>query len=188
MKRDNHYERAFEALLRGRGLPYVAVDEAHRAIFAQVELKSFDFIVYLPRQRNLLVDIKGRKARPGKKDWLFDPWVSGEDIEALSAWQEIFGGSFAATFVFSFWLSDFNHIDMFEPFQFREQYYRFYAIYLDDYRHYAKSRSPRWKTLTIPRGVFHELAWNVDQLLMDPEPEKPEKAKRPSFGQGEGRL
>ncbi len=167
MKRDNHYESAFETLLRQRALPYVAVNEAHRAAFAQMELKSFDFIVYLPRQRNLLVDIKGRKAKPGKKDWLFDPWVSREDIEALATWQEIFGKSFAATFVFAFWLSDFNHINMFEPFQFREQYYRFFAIYLDDYRHYVKSRSPRWQTLTIPRKVFHELAWNVDQLLTD---------------------
>ena len=30
-KRDNHYEAAFEAWLRWLRVPYVAVDEAHRA-------------------------------------------------------------------------------------------------------------------------------------------------------------
>ncbi|MFA5865196.1 MAG: HYExAFE family protein [Phycisphaerae bacterium] len=172
MKLHNHYESAFQNLLQQRALPYVGVDEAHRAAFAQVQLKSFDFIVYLPHQRNLLVDIKGRKAQPGKQDWLFDPWVGREDIEALSTWQEIFGNSFAAAFVFVFWLSDFNRIELFEPFKFREQYYRFYAIYLDDYRQYIKPRSSRWDTITIPRGVFQELAWNLDQFFTDLSPKK----------------
>lgn len=173
MKVDNHYEAAFQHLLQGRALPYVAVDEARRAAFAAVDLKSFDFIVYLPNQRNLLVDIKGRKAKAGKKDWLFDPWVSRGDVEGLRAWQEIFGKSFAATFVFGFWLSDFNRVAMFEPFRFRDQYYRFYAIYLDDYCHYARARSPKWDTLTIPRKVFHELAWDVDSLLTDLSTKRP---------------
>src|SRR5688500_7028395 len=38
-----HYEAAFEAYLRERGIPYVAVDEAKKAIFANAKLKSFDF-------------------------------------------------------------------------------------------------------------------------------------------------
>jgi len=167
MKADNHYEIAFEHLLRERSLPYVAVDESHRAAFAEVHLKSFDFVVYLPEQRNLLVDIKGRKARAGKKDWLYDPWISREDIESLTAWQEVFGGSFAACFVFAFWLSEFSAVSMFEPFRFRDQYYRFYAVYLDDYRQYVTDRSAKWGTVTIPRKVFGELAWNLDQFLSD---------------------
>ena len=165
---------AFEHLLRRRALPYVAVNEAHRAAFADVQLKSFDFIVYLPAQRNLIVDIKGRKSRPGRKDWLVDPWIGREDLDALGSWQQIFGPSFAAVFVFAFWLSDFNRIEMFEPFRFQDQYYRFYAVYLDDYRHYAKTRSPRWNTLTLPRKVFRELAWDLDQFFTDLSP-KPDK-------------
>jgi len=158
---------AFEQFLRQRALHYVAVDEAHRSAFAQVQLKSFDFIVYLPNQRNLLVDIKGRKAKPGKNGWLYDPWVGREDIDALSTWQEIFGRSFAATFVFAFWLEDMNCVESFEPFRFREQSYRFYAIYLDDYRDYIKLRSTRWNTITIPRAVFHELGWNLEHFFTD---------------------
>ena len=32
--RDNHYEAAFEEYLRGRGVPYVAVDEAKRSVLS----------------------------------------------------------------------------------------------------------------------------------------------------------
>ena len=44
--RSVHYEAAFEAFLRDRGIPYVAVDEAKKALFANAKLKSFDFVVY----------------------------------------------------------------------------------------------------------------------------------------------
>ena len=46
--RDNHYEAAFEAFLRARRLPYVAVDEARRSLVADGSLKSLDFIVSPP--------------------------------------------------------------------------------------------------------------------------------------------
>ena len=41
-----HYEAAFEGYLRHRAIPYVAIDEAKRALFANAKLKSFDFVVY----------------------------------------------------------------------------------------------------------------------------------------------
>lgn len=85
-----HYEQAFEHYLRANRVPYVAVDEAKKALVpmqgpdasdrlagsssgasgtADAErnqssggsIKSFDFVVYAPqRERNLLVDVKGR--------------------------------------------------------------------------------------------------------------------------------
>ncbi len=58
-----HYEAAFEAFLRERGIPCVAVDEAKKALFATAKLKSFDFVVYSKTGPNLLVDVKGRQAR-----------------------------------------------------------------------------------------------------------------------------
>ena len=58
-----HYEAAFEGYLRHRGMPYVAVDEAKRALFATAKLKSFDFVVYSKTGPNLLVDVKGRSCR-----------------------------------------------------------------------------------------------------------------------------
>ncbi|MBY0261661.1 MAG: HYExAFE family protein [Phycisphaerales bacterium] len=88
-QRRHHYERAFEAFLRSRRIPYVAVDEAKKALLPEnaelvVEeagaaggrpvrssLKSFDFVVYGEGSGaaasggglagNLLIDIKGRR-------------------------------------------------------------------------------------------------------------------------------
>lgn len=72
----HHYERAFEAYLRARRIPYVGVNEARKSLLpkaghlrlAQIEadgatpdaLKSFDFIIY-GKHRNLLIDVKGRR-------------------------------------------------------------------------------------------------------------------------------
>ena len=52
------YEACFEDYLRTAGVPYVAVDEAKKALFAGVRLKSFDFVVYSASGTNLLVDVK----------------------------------------------------------------------------------------------------------------------------------
>ncbi len=41
----HHYEEAFEDYLRGAGRPYVAVDDAKRAVFSGAHIKSFDFLV-----------------------------------------------------------------------------------------------------------------------------------------------
>ena len=62
-----HYEQAFEHYLRANGVPYVAVDEAKRALQGPADqpgarkLKSFDFVVYSQSGANLLIDVKGRK-------------------------------------------------------------------------------------------------------------------------------
>ena len=82
-----HYEQAFEHYLRANGIPYVAVDEAKRALQGRADqpgtrkLKSFDFVVYSEAGPNLLVDVKGRKLslrtparpKPAADDALFDP-------------------------------------------------------------------------------------------------------------------
>src|SRR5438477_9491595 len=74
-QRRHHYERAFEGFLGPRRIPYVAVDEARKALVPnRVEglpgaggvdpagaLKSFDFVIYGDSGVNLLVDIKGRR-------------------------------------------------------------------------------------------------------------------------------
>lgn len=87
-QRRHHYEHAFEAYLRARRIPYVAVDEARKALLPeshqlrlavpasvrgaipgeagqhvpvrQSALKSFDFVIY-GQGSNVLVEIKGRR-------------------------------------------------------------------------------------------------------------------------------
>src|SRR6476661_3576689 len=86
--RNIHYEAAFEAYLRHRGIPYVAVDEAKKALFSNAKLKSFDFVVYSKNGPNLLIDVKGRQARDragGRKN--FETWTTQRDVEDLMQWE-----------------------------------------------------------------------------------------------------
>src|SRR3982750_3249899 len=81
--RNVHYEAAFEAYLRQRAIPYVAVDEAKRALFANAKLKGFDFVVYSKNGPNLLIDIKGRQCNNAKNGGggrrSLQTWATGED-------------------------------------------------------------------------------------------------------------
>ncbi len=96
MQRRHHYEQAFEEYLRQKRVPYVAVDEARKALLpegaslrvhegekeegtvdagAGRSLKSFDVVVY-GESEHLLVEVKGRRiasralrgAKPGDPD------------------------------------------------------------------------------------------------------------------------
>src|SRR5882724_7577530 len=105
--RNVHYEAAFEAFLRDRGIPCVAVDEAKKALFANSKLKSFDFVVYSKAGPNLLVDIKGRSHRTdGVKSsrGSFETWTTQQDVDDLIQWQQVFGEGFKAVLVFLYWI------------------------------------------------------------------------------------
>src|SRR5215204_3923229 len=99
-----HYEAAFEAFLRHNGIPYVAVDEAKRAIFANAKLKSFDFVVYVKDGPNLLVDVKGRQHRDRTGRKTFECWTTERDIQDLMQWEQVFGEGFKAVLTFIYWI------------------------------------------------------------------------------------
>lgn len=79
-QRRHHYEKAFEDYLRSRRIPYVAVDEAKKALLPEgavltpeptgdedpKAIKSFDFVLY-GQGSNLLVEVKGRRLAPARK-------------------------------------------------------------------------------------------------------------------------
>jgi hypothetical protein len=112
-RRHVHYERAFEAYLRARRIPYIAVDEARRTLLPDSRsirflndgddpavgggrggLKSFDFVVY-GEGMNLLVDIKGRRVpmtRSGACSSRLESWVTEDDVESLARWEALFNG------------------------------------------------------------------------------------------------
>lgn len=112
-RRHVHYERAFEAYLRARRIPYIAVDEARRTLLPDSRsirflndgddpavgggrggLKSFDFVVY-GEGMNLLVDIKGRRVpvtRSGACSSRLESWVTDDDVESLARWEALFNG------------------------------------------------------------------------------------------------
>ncbi|MBL8761975.1 MAG: HYExAFE family protein [Phycisphaerae bacterium] len=80
-QRRHHYEQAFEAHLRAQRVPYVAVDEARKALLpeagamsisvrsfdgvvTQTALKSFDFVIYGKPEgagAHVLAEVKGRR-------------------------------------------------------------------------------------------------------------------------------
>jgi hypothetical protein len=76
--------------------PHIVVDEQRWSLMANSSLKSMDFIVYAP-DRNLLVDVKGRKfpfgAETNGHKW--ENWATEDDLESLLRWQSVFGNDFA---------------------------------------------------------------------------------------------
>jgi hypothetical protein len=169
--RNIHYEAAFEDYLRARGWPYVAVDEAKRAIFAGAALKSFDFLVYSQAGPNLLVDVKGRKfpdgvvgAKRGSRAW--ENWVTRGDVEGLAEWQKVFGPDFRAVLVFAYWLqgppqrAPFGDVHLY-----RQRHYAFVALEADLYTTAARPRSEKWQTLSMPSAEFARAVRDVAELL-----------------------
>lgn len=170
--RSVHYEAAFEDYLRAKGLPYVAVDEAKKAIFAGAAIKSFDFLVYSNSGPNLLVDVKGRKfpdSLPGRgtghtRAW--ENWVTRQDVEGLREWEKVFGADFHAVLVFAYWLQG---PPQRAPFQdvhlYKQKHYAFVGMALADYMTAARPRSAKWQTVAMPSAEFARQAADIATFL-----------------------
>jgi hypothetical protein len=175
-QRQHHYEQAFEDYLRARRIPYVAVDEAKKALLPDPNasfrsmtpgpaLKSFDFVVYGQGQ-NLLIEIKGRKVTrrlsstartniPGR----FENWVTLDDITSLQRWEQLFGPEFHAAFVFVYWCDDQPPDALFqEMFECRGRWYTLRSAKVRDYTGVMKIRSPRWRTVDVPPALFERIS------------------------------
>lgn len=160
-----HYDLAFEHYLRAKQIPYVAVDEAKKALNGAGKLKSFDFVVYAEAGPNLLVDVKGRK-HSGRSRKHLDNWVTEEDVADLRRWQEVFGKGFRATLVFLYWCERQPPDALFhEIFCFNDRWYAVLAMNVDDYGSHMAVRSPRWKTVHVPAADFGRLARPLAQML-----------------------
>jgi hypothetical protein len=184
MKRTNHYDAAFEAYLRRACVPFVVVDEARRARLNQVSLKSMDFIVTAPGNRNLLVDVKGRQfpsgpasgrggrrggARAGHK---WENWATKNDIDSLLRWQDVFGAGFRAMLVFAYDLIDPRAAD--DPtagvgaggaFFHRGRVYSFFGVWVDEYHTAMHARSQSWETVSVHSREYRDLRIPVAELL-----------------------
>ncbi len=161
-----HYEQAFEHYLRANRVPYVAVDEAKKALLppgeAMAAIKSFDFVVYTPA-RNLLVDVKGRMfgdaSGPLVSNRRFESWVTEEDVEGLTRWQELFGSDFQAVFVFIYCLRQQPPDALFEEiFPFGDRWYTLCEAPLAAYREVMVQRSPKWRTVHVPQEDFRRIS------------------------------
>lgn len=185
-QRRHHYEQAFEAYLRARRIPYVAVDEARKALLppgavlavpapdgeAPVSLKSFDFVIY-GRSCNLLLEVKGRRVSsprtgpdrpPGhppraQRRTHLESWVTLEDIESLRRWETLFGAGFEAAFAFVYWCSEQPPDALFqEVFEHRGRWYAIRAVRLADYALSMRPRSVRWGTVHLAQAVYERIS------------------------------
>ena len=167
-QRRHHYDQAFEHYLRANAIPYVAVDEAKRAIDERglpSGLKSFDFVVYAEQGPNLLIDVKGRK-HAGNTGKNLQNWVTADDVESLNKWAAIFGDGFAPAFAFLFWCDVQPPDALFhEIFPFGERWYAVLAARLGDYQPHMKQRSAKWDTVSIPATAFDRIALPLKALL-----------------------
>jgi hypothetical protein len=164
--RNVHYEAAFEAFLRQKGIPYVAVDEAKKALFANAKLKSFDFVVYSKNGPNLLIDVKGRQSRERSSSSRrsFESWTNERDVSDLLQWEQVFGEGFRAVLAFVYWIEAplTPGPGMFEH---RERWYLLMGIDLNEYRNHMRRRSPKWETVCLPANDFRELARPIESWL-----------------------
>src|SRR5262245_5257124 len=85
--RENHYEAAFEAYLRDRRVPYVAVDEAKRACTDEGSIKNLDFIVSPGGGPAWLIDVKGRRFPSGEQKQYWKNWSTRDDLLSLARWE-----------------------------------------------------------------------------------------------------
>lgn len=169
-QRRHHYETAFERLLRDRRIPYVAVDEARKALLPEGarprlsvgdgperSLKSFDFVLY-GEGANLLAEVKGRRyvaprSRPGPGR--LESWVNAEDVDSLLTWQRLFGPEFAAAFVFVYWCVEQPPDVLFEDvFEHRGRWYALRVVMVEVYARLMRVRSRRWGTVHLDRASF----------------------------------
>jgi hypothetical protein len=162
--RNIHYEAAFEAYLRHRGIPYVAVDEAKKALFANAKLKSFDFVVYSKNGPNLLIDVKGRQLRDAAAKRGFETWTTERDVDDLAQWEQVFGEGFKAVLTFIYWIDAPLTPDS-GMFEHRERWYQMMGIDLAEYRNHMRRRSPKWETVCLSREDFRQLARPIESWL-----------------------
>ena len=168
-KRENHYEAAFEAWLRQLEVPYVAVDESHRALLPGRTLKSLDFIVSPAAAEGgaeqWLVDVKGRQfPTAGRQFWR--NWSTRDELQSLAAWEALLGRQAVGLLVFAYnVIGEHAPLPAEELFVHRQQLYAFVGVRLDHYLSFAKPLSQRWDTVTVPTREFRAIARPVRQFL-----------------------
>ena len=160
MKRDNHYEAAFEWYLRERGAAVVPIVEARRSYLDDGDVKSPDFIVV--GASRLVVDVKGRRfpsrsAGQLRKTW--QNWSTAGDIDGLSRWSGRFGDGFRGIIAFVYHVLPAVVLPADTPalFPFRDRLYLVRGVAVADYRDHMKARSPRWSTVDLPSAAFRQV-------------------------------
>ena len=163
-RRHIHYEQAFEDFLRSHSIPYIAVDEAKRAILPDLDVKNADFIVHTASGLNLIVDVKGKRfpyEHCGRRTY-WESWIHAEDLEGLAIWRSLLGERFEALLVFAYWIRNLAdpRVDglLFSTLhQYRDRDYAFVAVRLDDFARLFRERSKSWNAVDMAARKFESV-------------------------------
>ncbi|HJZ55162.1 MAG TPA: HYExAFE family protein [Gemmataceae bacterium] len=170
MDRSNHYEAAFEAYLRGRGVAVVPIDEARRSYLDAFEVKSPDFIVVGPDDARLVVDVKGRKfpgTSGGKVRKTWKNWCERDDINGLTRWAARLGPGFRGVLAFVYHIQPSVALpdDTPDVFTFRNHLYLMRGVAVGDYARHMRRCSPRWDTVHLAADTFRRLVKPFSEFL-----------------------
>jgi hypothetical protein len=173
MNRDNHYEAAFEAFLRARGLAVIPVDEARRSHLDEESIKSPDFLVVGPHDARLVVDVKGRKFPGGTSEhprMVWQNWVEREDVDGLDRWVDRFGPGFRSVLAFVYHIHPNFALPAGTPdvFTYRDRIYLLRGVSVTDYRTRMRQRSPRWGTVHLRTAAFREIVKPFSHFIAPP--------------------
>ena len=161
MKRDNHYEVAFEAFLRERGVATLPIVEARRSYLDDAEIKSPDFLVVGPASTRYVVDVKGRvfPGRGVRSHKVWENWSPRSDVDGLTRWADRFGPGFRGVLAFVYHILPEVELMAGTPdlFEFRNRLYLVRGVNVIDYRAVMRPRSPRWGTVHPTKEAFRSV-------------------------------
>jgi hypothetical protein len=151
--RSNHYEVAFESLLRSLKVACLPIDETRRTFTSGETVKSLDFILTRPNGGAILIDVKGRSLRGAKPT--MENWVRQEDVESLRRWRLQFGPGAVGVLAFVYQLKDESHRSAFrDVFEYADHIYGCVGIDVEDFAARMKPRSPQWDTYSLSQEDF----------------------------------
>jgi hypothetical protein len=167
MLRWNHYEMAFEAYLKERKIPFLAMAERYRnPLDDGSTLKNLDFVISRSVGTSWLIDVKGRKFPGGKSGGYWKHWTTRDDLVGLRHWEKMFGERFSGLFVFAYLIcGSKSPLPERQLFSHRERLYGFVGISVTDYLTEIRLLSPKWRTFAMPTERFKQLAKPFEDFI-----------------------
>ena len=167
MQRWNHYEMAFEAYLKERQIPFLALAERYRNPLGNGStLKNLDFVISRSIGTSWLIDVKGRKFPSNKQGGYWKQWATRDDLVGLRHWESMFGERFTGLLVFAYLIcGNKSPLPESQLFEHRQRLYGFIGISIADYLSEVRVLSPKWRTFAMPTERFRQLAKPFEEFI-----------------------